>query len=184
MMTIGEKVWNRLRAEGGFVWTVADGRQFVHFNRGCHPSRELIDILKRHREDLKAFVDRMHADDERRWAKATTPTASGSSRRPDRLASNGRGGRTCECNGVERLPISAETAAGGLAGRPAVKTGAISAVAAVAVAFLAACGEISCGATLPSGGLVGLVANGFNVLCLGSGARTCPAGMDGNRTEA
>lgn len=73
MTTIGEKVWNRLRAEGGFVHTTADGRQFVRFNRGCHPSRELIDILKRHREDLKAFVDQMHANDARRWAKATHP---------------------------------------------------------------------------------------------------------------
>ena len=45
MTTIGEKVWNRLRAEGGFVHTMADVRQFVRFNRGYHPSAELVKLL-------------------------------------------------------------------------------------------------------------------------------------------
>ena len=149
MTTIGEKVWDRLRAEGGFVHTTADGRQFVRFNRGCHPSRELIDILKHHREDLKAFVDRMHADDARRWAKATHPPALGSSRRPDRLAPIGRDAPVCDCNDAARLPISGESADFRPERRRRAKSGAISAAAALLAAFLAAFGEISGASALP-----------------------------------
>lgn len=149
MMTVGEKVWNRLRAEGGFVHTMADGRQFVHFNRGCHPSRELIDILKRHREDLKAFVDRMHADDARRWAKATHPPALGSSRRPDRLAPIGRDDDARDCNAAARLPISGKSADFRPGCHRSVKAAAVSAVAALLASFLTAFGEISGVSALP-----------------------------------
>ena len=79
MITIGEKVWNRLRAEGGFVHTTADGRKFVRFNRGCRCSPELRDLLKRHNEDLKEFIDARHSADDRAWSRLVTSRGQGSS---------------------------------------------------------------------------------------------------------
>ena len=64
-MLTGAQVWKRLRAEGGFVHTTADGRQFVRFNRGYHPSAELVKLLKSHREELKAFIIERHAEADR-----------------------------------------------------------------------------------------------------------------------
>ena len=110
MMTVGEKVWNRLRAEGGFVWTLADGRKFVHFNKGCHCSPELRDLLKRHSEELKAFVDARHAEADRSWRRPALPSGVGSSQATERDAPIGRGGETRDCNADTRSPISGESA--------------------------------------------------------------------------
>ena len=140
MTTTGEKVWNRLRAEGGFVHTMSDGRQFVRFNRGHHPSAELVEMLKRHREELKCYVDEMHAARDRAWAH---PWGIGSSRPVDRRAPMGRGGDGCECNDAARSGISSETADFRPGRHRPVKTAAISALAALLAAFMPSSGEIS-----------------------------------------
>lgn len=139
MMTVGEKVWNRLRAEGGFVHTMSDGRKFVRFNRGYHPSSELVELLKRFREDLKEFVDHRHA----RLGWSAPPPGVGSSRPVDRLAPMGRGDDGCECNAAARLPISVDSADFRPGRHRRAKSGAFSASAALLTAFLAAFGEIS-----------------------------------------
>lgn len=109
MTTIGEKVWNRLRAEGGFVHTTADGRKFVRFNRGCKCSPELRDLLKRHSEDLKEFIDVRHAEGDRAWHRLSPSRGVGSSQTLKGNAPNGRDRRICECNAEMRSNISAET---------------------------------------------------------------------------
>ena len=109
MITIGEKVWNRLRAEGGFVHTTADGRKFVRFNRGCKCSPELRDLLKRHSEDLKEFIDVRHAEGDRAWHRLSTPRGQGSSRSVAGGGLKGRGAHGRDCNAEMRSNISAET---------------------------------------------------------------------------
>lgn len=49
-----------LLSEGGFVWTHADGRKTIHFNKGCKCSSDLARVLREYREDLKAWVDEYH----------------------------------------------------------------------------------------------------------------------------
>jgi len=109
MITIGEKVWNRLRAEGGFVHTTADGRKFVRFNRGCKCSPELRDLLKRHSEDLKEFIDVRNAEGDRAWHRLSTPRGQGSSRSVAGGGLKGRGAHGRDCNAEMRSNISAET---------------------------------------------------------------------------
>lgn len=61
---IGRKVHKMLLSEGGFVWTHADGRKTIHFNRGCRCSPDLAQALRDYREDLKAWVDESHRLDD------------------------------------------------------------------------------------------------------------------------
>ena len=96
-MTTGEEVWNMLRAEGGFVWTAADGRQFVHFNRGRRCSAGLRAALKAHRDDLKAYVCQRH-DVIDSWL-----------RRPPRwVGSSGRGKNPAPIGRNERAQLTNE----------------------------------------------------------------------------
>lgn len=141
MTTVGEKVWNRLRAEGGFVHTMADGRQFVRFNRGYHPSRELVELLKSHREELKAFIIKRHAEGDRCWG--VPPRGQGTSQTAVRRDPKARGGETCDCNVVARLPISGKSADFRPGRHRPAKTAAISAVAALLAMNFAAISEIA-----------------------------------------
>jgi hypothetical protein len=152
--TVGERVWDRLHAEGGFVWTTADGRKIVSFNKGRHPSAELVAMLKRHREELKYYVDAMHAARDRAWGR---PPAIGSSGAIDRNAPNGRGGDVRECNGAARSSISAETPGKWDFSHRRGLCQVAPAVAAVLVAILAVCGEICPAVFAGAGGSVGLV---------------------------
>lgn len=163
MKSIGEKVWDRLRAEGGFVWTVADGRKFVRFNRGCHPSAELQSILKRHREDLKAYVDVLHAADMRYAPRV------GSSRSIANPAPNGRGGDMRECNAASRSRISQKPAEKADFSGTGAHARALPAVAAVLASLLAACGEIRLAERGRSAAPVGLVTVLSTIYSPGSG---------------
>ena len=163
MKSIGEKVWDRLRAEGGFVWTVADGRKFVRFNRGCHPSAELQSILKRHREDLKAYVDVLH-DADMRYAPRV-----GSSKFIANPAPNGRGGNVRECNAASRSRISQKPAGKADFSGTGAHARALTAVAAVLASLLAACGEIGLAECGRSAAPVGLVTVLSTIYSPGSG---------------
>ena len=139
MMT-GEQVWKRLRAEDGFVHTMADGRQFVRFNRGYHPSAELVGLLKSHREELKAFVIERHAEADRHgWG---IPRGQGTSQAVGRQDPKARDPDIRECNAVARLPISGESADFRPGRHRPAKTAAISAVAALLALSFAAISEI------------------------------------------
>lgn len=142
MKTVGEKVWNRLRAEGGFVHTTADGRKFVRFNRGCKCSPELRDLLKRHSEDLKEFIDVRHAEGDRAWHRLSTPRGQGSSKAVEPGCRNKRGAGIRECNADTRFPISGESAEKWNFSHRRGISGASIAAALVLSASLAACGEI------------------------------------------
>ena len=142
MLTVGEKVWNRLRSEGGFVWTLADGRKFVHFNKGCHCSPELRDLLKRHSEELKAFVDARHAEADRGRRCPALPGGVGSSQTLKGNAPNGRDDDARDCNAEMRSDISAKTPSGWNFSHRRGISGASIAAALVCSAFLAARGEI------------------------------------------
>ena len=63
-LEIGERVWRRLVSAGGFVWSHEDGSKTIHFNRGYKPTRELAEVVGRHRSELRAYVDAMHSWDE------------------------------------------------------------------------------------------------------------------------
>ena len=142
MVTVGEKVWNRLRAEGGFVHTTADGRKFVRFNRGFKCSPELRDLLKRHSEDLKEFIDVRHAEGDRAWHRLSTPRGQGSSQTLKGNAPNGRDHDIRECNAEMRFNISAETPSKWNFSHRRGISGASMAAALVLSASLAASGEI------------------------------------------
>ena len=142
MTTIGEKVWNRLRAEGGFVHTTADGRKFVRFNRGCKCSPELRDLLKRHSEDLKEFIDVRHAEGDRAWHRLSTPRGQGSSRSVAGGGLKGRGALGCDCNAEMRSKISGGTPEKWNFSHRQGSTGGRGAVLAVLAAVLAVCAEI------------------------------------------
>ena len=142
MITIGEKVWNRLRAEGGFVHTTADGRKFVRFNRGCRCSPELRDLLKRHSEDLKEFIDVRHAEGDRAWHRLSPPRGIGSSRAVEPGCRSKRGTDIRECNAEMRSNISAETPSKWNFSHRRGISGASIAAALVLSASLAASGEI------------------------------------------
>lgn len=142
MTTIGEKVWNRLRSEGGFVHTTADGRKFVRFNRGCKCSPELRDLLKRHSEDLKEFIDVRHAEGDRAWHRLSTPRGQGSSRAIEPGCRSKRGADIRECNAEMRSNISAETPSKWNFSHRRRISGASMAAALVLSASLADSGEI------------------------------------------
>ena len=144
MTTIGEKVWNRLRAEGGFVHTTADGRKFVRFNRGCKCSPELRDLLKRHSEDLKEFIDVRHAEGDRAWHRLALPPGVGSSQTLDRSAGNRRDDDARDCNAEMRSNISAETPSKWNFSHRRGISDVSMAAALVLSASLAAGGEILC----------------------------------------
>ena len=154
MKTIGERVWDRLHAEGGFVWTLADGRKIVRFNKGFKPSAELAAMLKRHREELKDYVDAMHAQRDRAWGR---PPVIGSSGAINRNAPNGRGDNVRECNGAARSNISAETPGKWDFSIWKSQGGVAPAAAAILAAILAARGEIRPAGFAGAGGSVGLV---------------------------
>lgn len=166
MNTVGERVWDRLHAEGGFVWTLADGRKIVRFNKGRHPSAELAGMLRRHREELKAYVDTRHAALDRAWGR---PPVVGSSGAIDRNAPNGRGDDVRECNGAARSSISAETPKKWNSSLWKSQGGVAPAAAAILAALLAARGEIQAAPAVEPGGSVGLVIAFFHGISSGDG---------------
>ena len=166
MKTVGERVWDRLHAEGGFVWTTADGRKIVRFNKGRRPSAELAGMLRRHREELKDYVDAMHTARDRAWGR---PPAIGSSRTLDRTAQNARGDVVRECNGAARSSISAETPKKWNFSLWKSQGGVVPAAAAILAALLAARGEIRPAGFAGAGGSVGLVSAFLTSSSSGSG---------------
>lgn len=107
----GEKVWNELRKQGGFVYTAADGSKSVHFNRGKKPDRFLVALLAANRDDLKLWIDEMHQRSDAAWAKhrPTSPLGMGPSKSKTPQESNRRGQDMCDCNGEMRFAISGGT---------------------------------------------------------------------------
>ena len=166
MKTVGERVWDRLHAEGGFVWTTADGRKIVSFNKGRRPSAELAGMLRRHREELKDYVDAMHAQRDRAWGR---PPVVGSSGAIDRNAPNGRGDDVRECNGAARSSISAETHKKWNFSLWKSQGGFAPAAAAILAELLAARGEIRPAESAGAGGSVGLVSAFLTSSSSGSG---------------
>ena len=166
MKTVGERVWDRLHAEGGFVWTTADGRKIVSFNKGRRPSAELAGMLRRHREELKDYVDAMHAARDRAWG---CPPGSGPSQTLGRTAPNGRGDDVRECNGAARSSISAETPKKWNFRLWKSQDGVAPAAAAILAALLAVCGEIYPAGFAGAGGSVGLVSAFLTSSSSGSG---------------
>lgn len=172
MMT-GAQVWKRLRAEGGFVHTMADGRQFVRFNRGYHPSAELVGLLKSHREELKAFVIERHAEADRHgWG---TPRGQGTSRAVGRPDPIGRDRRICECNADTRSPISGESAEKWNFSHRRGSAAVSPAISAVLAAVFAAFSEIQGAPAHAPGGSVGLGNALLTKSSSGGGARVCLA---------
>ena len=173
MTTIGEKVWNRLRSEGGFVHTTADGKKFVRFNRGCKCSPELRDLLKRHSEDLKEFIDVRHAEGDRAWHRLSTPRGQGSSKAVEPGCPIGRDLRICECNADTRSPISGELAEKWNFSHRRGSAAVSPAISAVLAAVFAAFSEIQGAPAHAPGGSVGfgnaLLTKSFS----GGGARVC-----------
>lgn len=107
----GEKVWNELRKQGGFVYTAADGSKSVHFNRGKKPDRFLVALLAANRDDLKLWIDEMHRRSDANWAKyrPTSPSVwvLPTQKRPQKHSRQGRD--MCDCNGEMRFAISGGT---------------------------------------------------------------------------
>ena len=156
MTTIGEKVWNQLRSEGGFVHTTADGRKFVRFNRGCKCSPELRDLLKRHSEDLKEFIDVRHAEGDRAWHRLSPPRGQGSSKAVEPGCRNKRGADIRECNAEMRSNISAETPSNWNFSHRRGSAAVSPAISAVLAAVFAAFSEIQGAPAHAPGGSVGL----------------------------
>lgn len=175
MLTVGEKVWNRLRAEGGFVHTTADGRKFVRFNRGCKCSPELRDLLKRHSEDLKEFIDVRHAEGDRAWHRLSTPRGQGSSRTPQGSAGNRRDDDARDCNADTRFPISGESAEKWNFSHRRGSAAVSPAISAVLAAVFAAFSEIQGAPAHAPGGSVGLGNALLTKSSSGGGARVCLA---------
>ncbi len=60
VLRLGYNLWRRLRNEGGFVWTEADGVKHIIFKRN-KPSPELASALRSDlRKYMEAYVDYMH----------------------------------------------------------------------------------------------------------------------------
>ena len=175
MTTIGEKVWNRLRSEGGFVHTTADGRKFVRFNRGCRCSPELRDLLKRHNEDLKEFIDARHAEGDRAWHRLSPSRGVGSSQTLKGNAPIGRDRRICECNANTRSPISGESAEKWNFSHRRGSAAVSPAISAVLAAVFAAFSEIQGAPANAPGGSVGLGNALLTKSSSGGGARVCLA---------
>lgn len=126
----GEKVWNELRKQGGFVYTAADGSKSVHFNRGKKPDRFLVALLAANREDLKLWIDEMHRRSDANWARhrPTSPLGMGPSNTKTSQESNRQGRDRCDCNGEMRFAISGGTEKMRSSGVLAVLIVAVSAV--------------------------------------------------------
>ena len=133
----GEKVWNELRKQGGFVYTAADGSKSVHFNRGKKPDRFLVALLAANRDDLKLWIDEMHRRSDAVWARhrPTSPLGMGPSNPETLQESNRRGQDMCDCNGEMRFAISGGTEKMRSRGVLAVLIAAISAVWGVSGGF-------------------------------------------------
>lgn len=116
----GERVWDALRAQGGYVYTAADGSKSVHFNKGYRPNAALVALLAAHREDLKLWVDEMHRRDDLSWRRRRDPSPLGRVLSDDKNAQNRhrQGRECCDCNGVTGSRIS-ERGASASAGAPA-----------------------------------------------------------------
>ena len=175
MKTVGEKVWNRLRAEGGFVHTTADGRKFVRFNRGCKCSPELRDLLKRHSEDLKKFIDIRHAEDDRAWHRLSTPRGQGSSKAVEPGCRNKRDPDIRECNAETRSDISAETPSRWNFSHRRGSAAVSPAISAVLAAVFAAFSEIQGAPAHVPGGSVGFGNALLTKSSSGGGAWVCLA---------
>lgn len=175
MITIGEKVWNRLRSEGGFVHTTADGRKFVRFNRGCKCSPELRDLLKRHSEDLKEFIDVRHAEGDRAWHRLSPSRGLGSSRAVEPGCRSKRGPDIRECNADTRFPISGESAEKWNFSHRRGSAAVSPAISAVLAAVFAAFSEIQGAPAHAPGGSVGLGNALLTKSSSGGGARVCLA---------
>ena len=65
---IGGMVWRKLIDAGGYVYTASDGAMSIHFNRGYSPTKELSDLVRTHRRELRLFVEAWHARDDARLA--------------------------------------------------------------------------------------------------------------------
>ena len=180
MTTIGEKVWNRLRAEGGFVHTTADGRKFVRFNRGCKCSPELRDLLKRHSEDLKEFIDVRHAEGDRAWHRPALFRGVGSSQTLKGNAPNGRDSDVRDCNVEMRSSISAETPSKWNFSHRRGSAAVSPAISAVLAAVFAAFSEIQGAPAHAPGGSVGLGSALLTKSSSGGGARVCLADSGAN----
>ena len=168
MMT-GAQVWKRLRAEGGFVHTMADGRQFVRFNRGYHPSRELVELLKSHREELKAFIIERHAEDDRLGWGVACRRGVGTPQPPKTAAPIGRDASICDCNAEVRLPVSVGSADFRPGRHRPVKSAAVSALVALLAMNFAVISEIAGGNALA----VDFKMCAFYESSSGGGARVC-----------
>lgn len=107
----GEKVWDELRRQGGYVYTAADGSMSVHFNRGYKPDRYLVALLAANRDDLKLWMEEKHRRDDAAWAKhrPTSPLGMGPSDTKTSQESNRRGQDMCDCNDEMRFAISGGT---------------------------------------------------------------------------
>ena len=175
MITIGEKVWNRLRSEGGFVHTTADGRKFVRFNRGCKCSPELRDLLKRHSEDLKEFIDVRHAEGDRAWHRLSPSRGLGSSRAVEPGCRSKRGPDIRECNADTRFPISGDSAEKWNFSHRRGSAAVSPAISAVLAAVFAAFSEIQGAPAHAPGGSVGLGNALLTKSSSGGGARVCLA---------
>ena len=84
---IGGKVWRRLIDAGGYVYTARDGTMSIHFHRGVKPTRELVDLVRLHRRELRMFVSEWHARDDARRSAAppwSGPSGRKSSQFPER----------------------------------------------------------------------------------------------------
>lgn len=133
----GEKVWNELRKQGGYVYTAADGSKSVHFNRGYKPDRFLVALLAENRDDLKLWIDEMHRRTDAAWARhrPTSPLGMGPSDTKTSQESNRRGQDRCDCNGEMGFAISGGTEKMRSRGVLAVLIAAISAVWGVSGGF-------------------------------------------------
>ena len=67
---IGGKVWRRLIDAGGYIYTARDGTMSIHFHRGVKPTKELVDLVRLHRRELRMFVSEWHARDDARRSAA------------------------------------------------------------------------------------------------------------------
>ena len=63
MYELGESLWRRLLAAGGFVWCHKDGRKTIHFNRGRACPPDLKKDLIQNRGLLKSFIDEKNRRD-------------------------------------------------------------------------------------------------------------------------
>lgn len=124
----GEKVWNELRKQGGFIHTAADGSKTVRFNRGKKPDRYLVSLLAANRDDLKLWIDEHHRRAAAAWGaeRAASPLGMGPFQPQNPPESNRQGREVCDCNAETRFRISGGAAKNAVGGVLAVLITAIS----------------------------------------------------------